>query len=183
MYRGDRPDHAGGPWVARSANPYLPRDLEAIFTTALARAPATGTRLPPKLLGALIALAIAASACGSDGTSTESTGENVVGTASTIVEPADQDEEQAEDTLVEVPTDEEQAEDTLVEVPADDEPTAATLYHTDWVRTVVELANGNIASAGDDVAVKIWDPANPEVTITRYAGHSSWVWSVVELAN
>ena len=68
-------------------------------------------------------------------------------------------------------------------------PTTATFYDTAWVRTVVELANGNIASAGDDAVVKIWDPANPEVTIATYTGHTDPVSgadpvsSVIQLAN
>ena len=90
-----------------------------------------------------------------------------------------------------------QPSSTATEPP--DEPTSSTVEtsiggdpddsivtytsHTNVVRTVVELSNGQIASAGLDGTVRVWDPGDPETTIVTYTGHTNAVLAVVELSD
>ncbi len=49
--------------------------------------------------------------------------------------------------------------------------------------SVVQLANGLVASASDDDTVQVWDPADPDTTIATYTGHTASVRAVVQLAD
>ena len=44
--------------------------------------------------------------------------------------------------------------------------------HPTSVLSVVQLADGRVASASADDTVQIWDPANPATTIATYTGHA-----------
>ena len=75
-------------------------------------------------------------------------------------------------------------EDTL---PALDLPITYT-GHTGYALCVTQLDNGLIATCGgegasgpDDDTVQIWDPADPDTTLTTYTGHTNSVVSVIQL--
>lgn len=59
--------------------------------------------------------------------------------------------------------------------------TTITFNQADPVSSVIQLADGNIASA--DNWVRIWDPAKPDSVIATYTGHTDSVISMVQLAD
>ena len=98
---------------------------------------------------------------------------------STATEPLDEPPSTAAEPLDEPPS-------STVEtsIGADPDGTIATYTgHTNAVRAVVELSNKQIASAGLDGTVRVWDPGDPETTIGTYTGHTNAVLAVVELSD
>ncbi len=82
------------------------------------------------------------------------------------------------------PLDEPRSSTVDTSIGADPERTVTTYTgHTNAVRAVVELSSGEIASAGLDGTVRVWDPADPDDTIATYTGHTTAVLAVVELTN